>query len=284
MNHILQADISSITVEVQRAYLHRWERGESLYHDPSTRKDSALEFHLWLMQEGQVSFFTDRKRWSVRAGEACFIPDILERRIVAESPSRWFSLRLKIAVYNEFHLMKSASLPAHWHPAKPQWQRMDAWMQQIHEVFYMKGAHHDLLISGLGHALLGLCWPQLCPEPLASVIHEELPPWLSKTLRVIDSSPACTVAGLAHDAGFSPAQFRRAFHQHTGSTPRDYLQRKRLETAVQLLEQTQLSLHDITQRIGLSDTNYFSQLFKKCYGIAPIKHRLMYLRRIERGN
>ena len=67
----------------------------------------------------------------------------------------------------------------------------------------------------------------------------------------------------AREAGFSPSQFRRIFHQHVGTAPRDYLVAKRMEMACHYLEYTTLSLRHIAAKIGIHNVPHFSRAFKK---------------------
>lgn len=66
--------------------------------------------------------------------------------------------------------------------------------------------------------------------------------------------------------------FRRLFQQHTGVTPLQFLTRKRVEFAQQLLRTRQvtgLSVKEIAWQSGFGDYYYFSRVFKKIAGVCP---------------
>jgi len=274
MDAIRNIDISSIAVQVWAVNHHHWPAGQTYHHDPARHHYAALQGQLWLIQEGAIEVRTADQKWKVQSGEAMFLPVSMERDIITREQTIWLSLRLWVTVFNKFNLMKNISLPAQWRPDEKERALMEAWMSQIVDEFRLEEAHQRLTIGGLAQALFGLCWPHLTSTPLVSSVHSELPAWLAQTLRRISNDPACNITDLARVAGFSPAQFRRAFHQHIGSTPRDYLKTQRLETARHYLEHTDLSLRNIAERIGWRDANHFSQVFRETYGLSPSYYRM----------
>lgn len=63
------------------------------------------------------------------------------------------------------------------------------------------------------------------------------------------------------------------FKKTTGKTFVQYVTDLRLQKAEMLLTQTDLPLDLITDKVGFSDTNYFSNVFKKRYQQTPSKYR-----------
>ena len=70
-----------------------------------------------------------------------------------------------------------------------------------------------------------------------------------------------------------PNHFIRAFKDKTGMTPAKYIKLRKMETAKQLLESTDLSNEEITEKLNLSDSSHFSKLFKEVYNMSPRKYR-----------
>ena len=64
-----------------------------------------------------------------------------------------------------------------------------------------------------------------------------------------------------------------SFAKYTGLSPIQYLNERRLETACRLLKETDYSVSDISSQTGFSSQSYFTQIFRKKYGITPIKYR-----------
>lgn len=79
-----------------------------------------------------------------------------------------------------------------------------------------------------------------------------------------------TLTGLTHMNKYYMAH---SFTKFTGLSPIQYLNRRRLEVACQLLEDTDYSISDISAQTGFSSQSYFTQIFRKFYGITPIRYR-----------
>ena len=79
-----------------------------------------------------------------------------------------------------------------------------------------------------------------------------------------------------------PNHFIRAFKEKTGLTPAKYIKAKRMEHAKRLLESTDLSILEITGKIGLVESTHFSKLFKKYYNVSPTQYRRNLKKRTEK--
>ena len=82
-----------------------------------------------------------------------------------------------------------------------------------------------------------------------------------------------TTALLAAEAGMAPASFVRHFHAATGCTPQEYLIRMRLDEARLLLLKEDLTVAEVAQQSGFTDSNYFSRLFRRKNGLTPREYR-----------
>lgn len=67
----------------------------------------------------------------------------------------------------------------------------------------------------------------------------------------------------------SHSEIYSVFKEYFDDTPADYIKKRRLHKACELLKNTSLPVHKIAQKCGIPDYNYFSKIFKKIYGIPP---------------
>lgn len=63
------------------------------------------------------------------------------------------------------------------------------------------------------------------------------------------------------------------FKKETGMTLTDYVNKKRIENAVFLLNSTNMQIQTIAQHCGIPDVNYFTKLFKKFIGKTPKEYK-----------
>lgn len=71
----------------------------------------------------------------------------------------------------------------------------------------------------------------------------------------------------------SAAYFSTVFKKETGKTFINYLTDYRMEVAVELLLTQNEKTYVIAEKVGYSDPNYFSYVFKKQFGMAPSKYK-----------
>jgi len=78
---------------------------------------------------------------------------------------------------------------------------------------------------------------------------------------------------LAEEANLSVSHYSYLFKQHTGYSPIDYFNHLKIQQACHWLQFTNLSINEISYRLGVDDVFYFSRLFKKTMGIPPRQYR-----------
>lgn len=73
--------------------------------------------------------------------------------------------------------------------------------------------------------------------------------------------------------GISLSHLTREFTKETGINPIKYLTNIRMQNAMQLLTNTDLSINEIAVKCGFSNGNYFSKIFKKNRHLSPNQFR-----------
>lgn len=78
---------------------------------------------------------------------------------------------------------------------------------------------------------------------------------------------------VAAHAGYSRYHFVRLFRAAYGQTPGQYLSRRRVERAEELLRTADLSVTEICMLVGFTSLGSFSSSFKKQTGCTPTEYR-----------
>jgi AraC-like DNA-binding protein len=74
---------------------------------------------------------------------------------------------------------------------------------------------------------------------------------------------------MAAEAGFSKFHFARAFKDAYGETPANYLTRRRVERAKDLLRSANLTVTEVCMLVGFSSLGSFSTRFSELVGMSP---------------
>jgi AraC-like DNA-binding protein len=96
------------------------------------------------------------------------------------------------------------------------------------------------------------------------------PSLITKAINIMHSSYKnnLTIPQLAKDIGMSESSFFRHFKAATGIAPVEYLLKLKLEDAAKAISGGK-AISEAAFEAGFNDSNYFSRIFKKKYGISP---------------
>jgi AraC-like DNA-binding protein len=119
--------------------------------------------------------------------------------------------------------------------------------------------------------------PELQPTPPSEQpTRSGLPKWrLKRVAAYVDEniSEAITLAGMAAAAGLSRMHFAAQFRIATGLRPHEYVMRRRIERAKQMLLQTRDSLVQVALSVGFQTQAHFTTVFRRFVGDTPYQWR-----------
>ena len=96
-----------------------------------------------------------------------------------------------------------------------------------------------------------------------------------KLTRYIDEhfTENISLSHLGRELNFSLPYLSRLFHHEVGLSFQQYLQKIRIAHSCRLLAETHLSITQIAQEVGYSDTKHFGKLFRKTVHMSPREFR-----------
>lgn len=129
--------------------------------------------------------------------------------------------------------------------------------------------NHPLKRCQLSHHLLGFLLEVLSSANGKQSIAQlkDLAPALTHIHRHLDEP--ISIPELAGLCGLSTARFKVRFREENGVPPGEYIQRARIQAAMQLLSESQLSITQIAFELGFSSSQYFASVFKRFTGSTP---------------
>lgn len=100
-------------------------------------------------------------------------------------------------------------------------------------------------------------------------------PAVQKAVLFIDAnlSEDLRLHTLAQKVSVSAGYLSGLFKKETGQNLTDYVNRRRVAYAAQLLTDTRLQIQTIAQHCGIMDVQYFSKVFKRITGLTPKEYR-----------
>ncbi|MDE2693342.1 MAG: helix-turn-helix domain-containing protein [Paracoccaceae bacterium] len=103
----------------------------------------------------------------------------------------------------------------------------------------------------------------------------DVPKSLQKVIALMEDNleEPLTLKKISHQAGLSLRQIERLFSSHLSKSPKKYYLKRRLMHARQLIEQTSLSILEVSIVSGFSSRQIFSKYYKLEYGFTPSETR-----------
>ncbi len=87
------------------------------------------------------------------------------------------------------------------------------------------------------------------------------------------SDSSFTVDQLAAMLGMGRTKFFNKTKELTGMSPNRYLQNERMRIAADLLADGELTVAEVSYKVGIQDASYFNKCFKQKFGIVPSKYK-----------
>ena len=110
-------------------------------------------------------------------------------------------------------------------------------------------------------------------KPLISAADKQFLIKVSDFVHTNMKSRKITIELLAEEMCMSRNQFSRRLTAVSGETPNNYITRIKMEKAVRLLRDTNMSVKEVAYECGFDESNYFIHVFRQVYGSTPQQYR-----------
>lgn len=82
-----------------------------------------------------------------------------------------------------------------------------------------------------------------------------------------------SIRSISQSINVSKSVLYKRFHACFHCTVSEYINTKRIEKSIELLTKTDLSVEEISQKVGFSSTSYYTKTFKQQKGLPPLKYK-----------
>lgn len=246
------------------------------------------EAELTLITEGEGLYQIDLVDYEVKKGDILFVlPLLLHSVSLAQSQNEEMvsetyvfhmnflggnstdicSTRYFVPIMNHELILPCLITPKH--PAHVLIRKI---FYQIASLYHEEVLGYELALKGLFLQVVFLLL-QYSTKQAKNVLPEEGTPAdkLKNVLDYIEIHYAQTISveELAKICCFSEYHFMRFFKKHMNMTCVEYVNNVRLEKAVELFEQGNTSILEVSLSVGFHNLSYFHRAFKNKYGMTP---------------
>lgn len=241
---------------------------------------SHNEYQIEVAVSGEFEFFAaSSKKLVIKPGQALVIPWKLAHRWKCVSSGVMIGIALQLeptldSVQNDGWLINSAQLVQSPRIREQTGTLLASAKDSAHPAFQSRitSSHLFLLLAEIMEAVIPL---KNCSRPSGGMIAaetrgREAVRWMLRYLEEhldtrIDLDRIC------REAGISSRQMNRLFLKHVGKSLHDHLLERRLEHARTMLatQGDKLQVKEIAFACGFNSLAYFSNTFRKVYGLSP---------------
>ena len=147
-------------------------------------------------------------------------------------------------------------------------------LEELSKLLLREGAGYPLCVVGQIYELVGLLYRHCTGEVRPTHRPDER---FGLVLEYINShyTEEITAKNISHKFGYEETYFCRRFKEATGITTMKYIRILRLELAQKLLRSSRDDIRSIAWQCGFSDICYFSNCFKRHFGLTPTEYRCL---------
>ena len=226
---------------------------------------------IYYMASGECTYFINEDSYKISAGDVIFIPEGVvhktyydnheHKRLLIECSTDYIPENAREALSAAIHIKNESEVTASIYNV----------LLQLESEYKNREEYTADAIS----ALLKFLFYTLA-RAKNSIDHEAKKTSMQKVAAYINqnyNSPI-SLSDIAAKSFVSPEHLSRSFKAEIGQGFCEYLSATRLKEAQKLLDgEEKLSISEIAYKCGFNDSNYFSDKFKKHYGISPIQYR-----------
>ena len=225
----------------------------------------------YFITEGECVITIEKNVYKVKAGDWFFIPAGAEHSYYNVKSKPFKKYWMHFDLYPSVEIFKALGLPYYVCVEK------DGKVTQLFKTFAKAIKSNELTDKLTVKAcLINLLVEYIkIAKPDGISVQSRTEARLDDVLRYINENleKDLSVEVLAEKYFTHPNHFIRAFKDKTGYTPAKYVKQKRIESSKRLLESTDLTTAEITEKLGFSDSAHFSRVFKEYYNMPPAKYR-----------
>lgn len=235
------------------------------------RKDGFLVHQFFLCTGGEGKIVLQNSEFSVKSGDFFFLP--------AHISHEYFAVKEKwqvqwIAFYADEDLMKSSELTQFMLFTSRKFQNFDSYFKRIFSILKNETDSNKFQSASILFEMISELYVLRNKEIEFSENEINI---VNKAVAFMDQnfSKYFTIEDLSASCSISPQYLCRLFQKHYQMRPFQYLARKRIQKAKELLQKPSIPVSEIARLTGYDDFSYFCSVFKKLEGISPTQFRGM---------
>lgn len=232
---------------------------------------------IFALFEGELEFYVDEVRYSLRPGEFMLVNSNEVHSIFSPKRNQTVVLQIPLATFEKYYTEEKFIYFSH--SSRLQDEEVMQLLREMYQVYREKPCGYELKVQGQFYMLLYV----LVAKYRETDVNEKV----IQTSRKLDRLSRITdymkenyredisLESLAERFGYSPAYLSRMFRKYAKTNYKACLDDIRLSHAVKELGDPRIPIGEVVQRNGFPNSRAFVKVFRKRYGMLPKEYRRM---------
>ncbi|MDF2724451.1 MAG: AraC family transcriptional regulator [Paenibacillus sp.] len=223
---------------------------------------------LVLVIDGASIYTIEGRDYHLKRGDALYVPEGVVRsaRNIGNTPMDWYVCHFRIEPDDVSLLpLFGGNEPIHVRPFNLDY--LKSRFSQLTQYWLRKPDYYEAIYHGVMLEMLAVVNGETASMQVATKSYS-----IVMQIQNYIMSHYCDnieIADLARYVQRTPNYISTVFRQVTGQTITDYIQRVRIAEACNLLIHSQMTVGEISDRLGFCEQSYFNKVFKKVTGLPP---------------
>ena len=234
-----------------------------------SRKEGFPVHQIFLCTEGRGEILLRNEHVQVEKGDFFFVPAFLPHEysgLTGKWVLEW------CAFYADSKMLESTGFSDFRYGKLSTWEPIDSIYKKIFSTLKNETESSKVSASASLYELLAEIYKGQEKEKEISLTEKKV---LDAAINYIHENFCLyfTIDELSEQAGVSPQYLCRLFQKHLQMRPYQYVAKKRIQKAKEMLKKRSTPISEIAKAIGYNDFSYFCSVFKKHEGISPSEFR-----------
>lgn len=237
------------------------------------------EFELIVVTEGILYLSYDLERFTVKKGEYLLLPPCHAWRDGFQAAySEFYWLHFSTSTMTCMSEVNSIQIPQTGKIPKP--EKMIVLMKQLQDS--VKSGYPTISLDAMTTSIMTELYAQLYKTAPVYTQPDHIKQIYADIIDYIDLhiSENPKVSAIAAHFGYNEKYLSHVFTKVTGTSMKQYIITRKIDTANSMLTDTNSSIEDIGKAIGFTDSHNFSRAYKQVMGLTPSEYRNAFARRL----
>ena len=241
------------------------------------KKHWHRSIEIFALFEGELEFYVDEARYSLRPGEFMLVNSNEIHSIFSPKRNQTVVLQIPLTTFEKYYTDEKFIYFSH--SSRLQDEEVMHLLRDMYHTYHEKPCGYELKVQGQFYMLLYI----LVTKYRETDVNEKV----IQNSRKLDRLSQITaymeenyredisLESLAEIFGYSATYLSRMFRKYAKTNYKACLDDIRLEHAVKDLADTRLPIGEVVLRNGFPNSRAFVKVFKKRYGMLPMEYRRM---------